>query len=248
MRGKAMSEVVLVTGGAKGIGAAVCREFAKSGYKVAINCNTSLEAAQKLKNELSAICEAEIFKCDVSSSADVENMFSQIENTLGEVTVLVNNAGIAQQALFTDITDEMWAQMLGTNLTGPFNCTRRALKNMINRKSGVIINIASMWGEVGASVEVHYSAAKAGLIGLTKALAKEVGPSGIRVNAVSPGVIETDMLCAFSEADKKALRDETPLEILGKPKDVAEAVAFLASKKARFITGQVISVNGGFVI
>ena len=164
------------------------------------------------------------------------------------MSVLVNNAGIAEQSLFTDITDDMWARMIGTNLSGAFYCSREALKNMIHEKDGVIINIASMWGEVGASTEVHYSAAKAGLIGLTKALAKEAGLSGVRVNAVSPGVVLTDMMSGFSESDKEALREETPLNILGTPDDIAQAVSFLVSDKASFITGQVISVNGGFVI
>ena len=142
----------------------------------------------------------------------------------------------------------MWQKMIGTNLTGAFNCCRSALPYMIREKCGSIINIASMWGEVGASMEVHYSAAKAGLIGLTKALAKEVGLSGITVNAVSPGVVLTDMMAQFSDEDKKVLADETPMGVLGTPEDIAAAVSFLASEKARFITGQVVSVNGGFVI
>jgi 3-oxoacyl-[acyl-carrier protein] reductase len=142
----------------------------------------------------------------------------------------------------------MWQEIIGTNLTGVFNCCRAALPNMIKNHTGVIINIASMWGEVGASCEVHYSAAKAGVIGLTKALAKEVGVSGIRVNAVSPGVIRTDMLNAFSENDLEELKNETPLMRLGTPEDIANAVEFLVSDRASFITGQVLSVNGGFVI
>lgn len=241
-------KTALVTGGAKGIGAAICRVLAENGYNVAINYNTSENKAQSLKSELSALSSVEIFKADVSISSDVDKMFSEIEKIFGGVDILINNAGVAQQALFTDITDEMWQRMIGTNLTGAFNCCRRALPFMINKKSGKIINIASMWGEVGASLEVHYSAAKAGLIGLTKALAKEEGLSGITVNAVSPGVIETDMLSSFSEEDKAVLKDETPLNKIGSVNDIAQAVAFLASDKADFITGQVISVNGGYVI
>lgn len=241
-------KTALVTGGAKGIGAAVCRALAKDGYNIALNFNTSENEAIRLKNELSAITSVEIFKADVSDSAEVKKMFSEIENIFGGVDVLVNNAGIAQQALFTDITDEMWQKMIGTNLTGAFNCCRSALPYMIREKNGSIINIASMWGEVGASMEVHYSAAKAGLIGLTKALAKEVGLSGITVNAVSPGVVLTDMMAQFSDEDKKVLADETPMGVLGTPEDIAAAVSFLASEKARYITGQVVSVNGGFVI
>ena len=241
-------KTALVTGGAKGIGAAVCRALAKDGYNIALNFNTSEKEALSLKNELSAVTSVEIFKADVSDSEQVKKMFSEIENIFGGADVLVNNAGIAQQALYTDITDEMWQKMIGTNLTGAFNCCRSALPYMIREKCGSIINIASMWGEVGASMEVHYSAAKAGLIGLTKALAKEVGLSGITVNAVSPGVVLTDMMAQFSDEDKKVLADETPIGVLGTPEDIAAAVSFLASEKARFITGQVVSVNGGFVI
>lgn len=242
------SKVALVTGGAKGIGGAICRSLAKDGLKIAVNYNNSEKEAIALKNELSQITEVEIYKCDVSDSSAVKDMFSRISKELGNVNVLVNNAGIAEQSLFTDITDEMWQKMIGTNLSGAFYCAREAAKTMISEKDGVIINIASMWGEVGASTEVHYSAAKAGLIGLTKALAKEVGLSGVRVNAVSPGVVLTDMMSGFSESDKDVLREETPLNTLGTPDDIAQAVSFLVSDKARFITGQVLSVNGGFVI
>ncbi len=241
-------KIALVTGGARGIGEAICIQLAKDGYSIALNYNNSEAEAQALKNTLSAITEVEIFKADVSDSSQVNTMFELVEKRFGGVDVLVNNAGIAQQALFTDITDEMWQRMIGVNLTGAFNCCRRALPYMINRKFGTVINVASMWGEVGASMEVHYSASKAGLIGLTKALAKEVGLSGITVNAVSPGVVLTDMMAQFSDDDKNVLVDETPMATLGKPQDIASAVAFLASENARFITGQVISVNGGFVI
>lgn len=241
-------KTVLVTGGAKGIGGAICCNFAREGYNIALNFNNSRDEAVALKEKLSSLTSVEVFKCDVSDSAQVDRMFSEIENIFGGVDVLVNNAGVAEQALFTDITDDMWQRMIGTNLTGAFNCCRRALGYMIREKSGVIINIASMWGEVGASMEVHYSASKAGLIGLTKALAKEVGLSGVRVNAVSPGVVITDMMASFSEEDKKALAEETPMGTLGSVEDVADAVSFLASDKSGFITGQVLSVNGGFVI
>lgn len=242
------SKVALVTGGAKGIGKAICRSLAKDGFKIAVNYNNSENEALALKIELSEITEVEIFKCDVSDSNAVKGMFSEISQKLGKVNVLVNNAGVAEQVLFTDITDEMWQRMININLSSAFYCSREALKNMINEKNGVIINIASMWGEVGASMEVHYSTAKAGLIGMTKALAKEVGLSGVRVNAVSPGVVLTDMMKSFSESDKDILKDETPLNALGSPEEIADAVSFLVSDKARFITGQVLSVNGGFVI
>lgn len=243
-----MNKTVLVTGGAKGIGAAICKALANDGYRIALNYNSSFERATELKNELSSVTHIEIFKADVSDSSEVERMFTEIESVFGGVDVLINNAGIAQQALFTDITDEMWQKMIGVNLTGAFNCCRRALPYMIRNKFGKIINITSMWGEVGASMEVHYSASKAGLIGLTKALAKEVGLSGITVNAVSPGVVETDMMASFSDEVKSSLADETPLGVLGTPENIASAVSFLASDKADFITGQVVSVNGGFII
>ena len=242
------NKVALVTGGARGIGKAICRALANDGFRIAVNYNNSENEAALLKEELSAMTQVEIFKCDVSDSTAVEKMFADISEKLGNINVLVNNAGIAEQVLFTDITDEMWQRMINTNLSSAFYCSREALKNMISEKDGVIINIASMWGQVGASMEVHYSTAKAGLIGMTKALAKEVGLSGVRVNAVSPGVVLTDMMNSFSESDKEILKDETPLNTLGTPEDIAHAVSFLVSEKAKFITGQVISVNGGFVI
>lgn len=241
-------KTALVTGGAKGIGEAICVGLAKDGYNIALNYNSSEKEALSLKEKLSTYTDIEIFKADVSDSQQVNTMFNEIEKHFGGVDILVNNAGIAQQVLFTEITDEMWQKMIGVNLTGAFNCCRRALPYMINQKNGSIVNIASMWGEVGASMEVHYSASKAGLIGLTKALAKEVGLSGITVNAVSPGVVLTDMMSQFSDEDKKVLADETPMGVLGIPEDIASAVSFLVSEKARFITGQVLSVNGGFVI
>ena len=242
------NKVALVTGGARGIGKAICRTLANDGFRIAVNYNNSEKDALSLKEELSAITDVEIFKCDVSDANAVKEMFFEISQKMGNVNVLVNNAGVAEQVLFTDITDEMWQRMINTNLSSAFYCSREALRNMISDKNGVIINIASMWGEVGASMEVHYSTAKAGLIGMTKALAKEVGLSGVRVNAVSPGVVLTDMMNSFSESDKENLKDETPLNSLGTPEDIAQAVSFLVSDNARFITGQVLSVNGGFVI
>lgn len=243
-------KTVVVTGGSRGIGAAICAAFAKEGYAVAVNYNKNKEKAEKLALTLSqaygvpciAVCG------DVSDSAQVSKMFDDVERLLGGVDVLVNNAGVSSQKLFTDITDEQWRECMGVNLDGAFFCSRSALPNMIRKKCGVIINISSMWGQVGASCEVHYSTAKAGLIGLTKALAKEVGPSSVRVNCIAPGVIMTDMMKSFDEATLDELREETPLNRLGTPEDIADAAVFLASDKASFITGQVLGVNGGFVI
>ena len=241
-----MKNVALVTGGAKGIGSAIVKRLINDGYKVAFTYNNSEEKAQELCAEMGEKCKA--YKLDITDSNAVKNVVSDIENTFGEIAVLVNNAGIAEQALFTDITDEMWHRMIDTNLSGAFYCSRAVLKYMINRKSGKIINISSIWGETGGSCEVHYSASKSGLMGMTKALAKEVGLSGITVNSVSPGVILTDMTSHFDEETMNALKEETPLYRIGTPEDVAGAVSFLASKDADFITGQNLSVNGGMNI
>ncbi len=241
-----MKKVALVTGGAKGIGSAVVKRLINDGYKVAFTYNNSEEKALKLCADIGVDCKA--YKLDITDSNSVNSVVSDIEKNFGEIAVLVNNAGVAEQTLFTDITDEMWHRMVETNLSGSFYCSRAVLKYMINRKSGKIINISSIWGETGGSCEVHYSASKAGLIGMTKALAKEVGLSGITVNSVSPGVILTDMTSHFDEETMNSLKEETPLNKIGTPEDVAGAVSFLASKDADFITGQNLSVNGGMNI
>ena len=240
------NKVAFITGGAKGIGSAIVKRLIKDGYKVAFTYNNSEEKANSLANEFGENCKA--YKLDITDSNAVKTIVDDIEKGFGEIAVLVNNAGVAEQALFTDITDDMWHRMIDTNLSGAFYCSRAVLKYMINRKSGKIINIASIWGETGGSCEVHYSASKSGLIGMTKALAKEVGLSGITVNSVSPGVILTDMTSHFDEETMNALKEETPLNKIGTPEDVAGAVSFLASKDADFITGQNISVNGGMNI
>ncbi len=241
-----MKKVALVTGGAKGIGSAIVKRLINDGYKVAFTYNKSEEKAFELCNDLGENCKA--YKLDITDSDAVKYVVDDIEKNFGEIAVLVNNAGIAEQALFTDITDEMWHKMIETNLSGAFYCSRAVLPYMINRKSGKIINISSIWGETGGSCEVHYSASKAGLIGMTKALAKEVGLSGITVNSVSPGMILTDMTSHFDEETINSLKEETPLNKIGTPEDVAGAVSFLASKDADFITGQNLSVNGGMNI
>ena len=244
-----MNRCVLITGASRGIGAACARAFAREGDRVVIHYHNSKESAEQLCRELiEAGCEAMTARADVSDPEAVRALFAQAESAFGTVDVLVNNAGIAHYGLFTDMTDDQWDRVIATDLGGAAHCCRAALPAMIRRHSGVIVNIASMWGEVGASCEAAYSAAKAGVIGLTKALAKEVAPSGIRVNAVSPGVIMTDMLRGFSDEELNALTDEIPLGAIGAPEDVANAVVFLASDKAKYITGQVLSVNGGMVV
>lgn len=240
---------VLITGASRGIGSQCALSFAKAGYDVALNYCRSEAKALALVKEIEAFgVKAFAVQADVADSAQVKGMFDAVRAELGTVDVLVNNAGIAHVGLLTDMTDDEWRRLIDTDLSGTFYCCRESLSDMIRVHSGVIVNIASMWGEVGASCEAAYSAAKAGVIGLTKALAKEVGPSGVRVNAVSPGVVMTDMMAGFSDEDVAALKDETPLTSLGSPEDIADAVLFLASEKARFITGQVLSVNGGMVI
>lgn len=230
---------VLITGASRGIGAACARVFAKSGYDVIINYNNSKKEALELAEEIGA----ETIRADVSDSAQVAEMFK----AAGEVDVLVNNAGISGFYMLDAMSDDEWDRLIGVNLSGVFYCTRAVLPQMLRRKSGAIVNVSSMWGICGASCETAYSASKAGVIGLTKALAKEVGPSGIRVNCVAPGAVDTDMNKKLGEDAIKELCEETPLGRLGKPEEVARAILFLADDEG-FITGQVLSPNGGLVI
>ena len=239
----------IVTGASRGIGAATALELSKLGFEVIVNYNNSEEKAnavlESIKNHGGG---GYVFKCDVSNRAEVDKMIEFAINKYNRISVLVNNAGIAQQKLFTDITQSDWFKMVNVNLGGVFNCCQSVLPSMIHFKSGKIINISSIWGTVGASCEVHYSAVKAGIIGLTKALAKEVAPSGITVNAIAPGCIMTDMLTNdFNKDTLTFLAEETPMGRLGTPLDVARAAAFLASGNADFITGQVLGVDGGFM-
>ena len=236
---------VLISGGDRGIGAAAARAFYRAGYCVAILYHCNAEAADALQKELPGVTAVQ---CNVASRASCELAFRAAEQALGRVDVLVSNAGIAQQKLFTDIAPDEWQRMLDVNLTGAFNLCQLALPGMIRRKAGRILTVSSMWGQTGGSCEVHYSAATAGLIGLTKALAKEEGPSGITVNCVAPGVIETDMMAAFTAEDKAALAEETPVGRLGSADEVAALLVFLAGEGAGYITGQVFGVNGGLVI
>lgn len=225
------------------------KAFAKEGYNVLVNFNKSENGAKELYTILNEKnFSVKLFKADISNREDVEDMVDYCIKEFGGLDVLVNNAGVSQDKLFTDITDEDWDNMMNINLKGSFYCSQVALKYMISEKKGNIINISSIWGISGASCEVHYSITKAGIIGMTKALAKEVGPSNIRVNSIAPGVINTDMLSGYNEEDIDVLVEETPLMRLGTPEDIANCAIFLASDKSNFITGQVISPNGGFVI
>ena len=235
---------ILITGGSRGIGKACVERFTKDGHQVAFIYRSSYESAHALSENTGAISVC----ADVSNAQDAKAAVDDVISALGGIDVLINNAGISQIKLFTDITDEDWDRMIGTNLSGSFYVTRAAVKYMISQKSGKIINVGSMWGKTGASCEVHYSASKAGLRGLTMALAKELGPSGITVNAIEPGVIVTEMYACLDEDTIKELSEETPLCRIGTPEDVANLAYFLASDEASFITGQIIGVDGGFAI
>lgn len=234
---------VLVTGGTRGIGRAVAEAFLQRGDRVLFLYRKSEEQAEELR-QLGAVG----YRCDLSDLSALKETCKRILAEEGSVQVLVNNAGIAQFSLLHEVTDEMWEAVRSVNYDAPFYLTRAFLLGMIRQKYGRILNISSMWGQVGASCEVAYSAAKAGVIGFTKALAKEVGPSGITVNCIAPGVVDTEMNAGLSGDTRKELKEETPLGRLGTPLDVAKACIFLSSEDGAFITGQVLGVNGGLVI
>lgn len=242
-------KTAIVTGASRGIGAACATELARNGFAVAVNYRVNKSAAESVVNAVSAAGgQAFAVKADVSVPEEVAAMFKAVKERFGSVSLLVNNAGISHIGLLQDMTDGEIRRQLEVNLMGAIVCSREAARQMIPRKSGSIINIASMWGEVGASCEAVYSACKAGIIGFTKALAKELGPSGIRVNCVSPGVIRTDMNSELTADALRELEEETPLLRIGSPEDVAKAVAFLAREESSFITGQVLPVNGGITV
>lgn len=242
-------KTAIVTGGATGIGAAVVTELCKLGYSTAIVYYRSEENALALSSGLiSAGFDAFPVKADVRDPDAVNAAVQKIFRLNGRIDVLVNNAGLAQRKLTQDVTDEEWRDLVDVNLSGPFYFSRAVLPHMIRVRAGRIVNIASMWGQVGAAMETAYSAAKAGLIGLTKALAKEAAPSGISVNCIAPGAIDTAMMQGFSAEDVEALCEEIPSGRLGTPGEVAKAVAFLAAEENAYITGQVIGVNGGLVV
>lgn len=242
-------KTAFVTGGAGGIGSAISQQLALGGYNVAIGYNNSKDAANSLKNQLEGSgCKVAAFHCDVTNTASVDSAILECINHFGQIDVLVNNAGISQQKLFTDITTREWRDMMSITIDGVFNMTKCILPSMIRRKYGRIINVSSIWGMVGASCEVHYSTAKAAVIGFTKALAKEVAPCGITVNCVAPGVIETKMNSFLCDDDITCLKEEIPAGRFGTPEEVALCVINLADEKSGYLTGQVISPNGGLIV
>lgn len=242
-------KTVIVTGASKGIGADIAMYFAEKGYNVVINYNTSAQSALLLQESLlNNGYSVMAHKANVTNKLEVDLMVKETIYKFGSVDILVNNAGIAHQSLFTEINEFDWNNIIDVNLKGVFNCCQAVLPNMIENKCGRIINISSMWGITGASCEVHYSAAKAGVIGLTKALAKEVGPSGITVNCVAPGLIDTQMNANLSEEDKKEFVSSLPVARIGTTTEIAKAVYFLASSDAGYITGQTLAVDGGMTI
>ena len=240
-------KTVLVTGGSRGIGKCIVENLARDGFNVVLNYNKSEKQAKQIQKELSEQgVNIEIYKADVSKREDVKKLVKFTLNKFKNIDILINNAGIAKLQMFNDITDQDWNEMLNTNLNSVFYTTQEVLPNMIHNKNGCIINISSIWGVVGASCEVAYSVSKAGINGMTKSLAKELGLSNIRVNAIAPGVIDTEMNSNLDNAIKEEIKNETPLNKIGKPIDIYRCVKWLIEDE--FTTGQIISPNGGYVI
>ncbi len=244
-----MAKVVLITGASRGIGKAEAEKFARQGYQVIANFNRSEKEMKTFSDSMQKQGLALIpIQADVSNAEEAQKMVDETLRQFGHIDVLICNAGIARQGLLTDFTPEDWRMIMSVNLDSVFYCCRAALPSMIRRQKGCIITTSSIWGITGASCEVPYSAAKAGVIGLTKALAKEAGPSGIRVNCIAPGVIDTQMNGNLTAEVLEELREETPLCQIGTPEQIADCAYFLAEDAASFLTGQVISPNGGFLI
>lgn len=242
-----MKKTAIVTGGSKGIGASIVKILAEEGFNVVLNYNKSEELAKKIQEECTQKgYSVEIYKADVTKREKTKKLVEFAISKFGNIDVLVNNAGISQIKLFTDITDEDWNNMINTNLNSVFYMTQEVAKNMIHNKKGCIINISSIWGVTGASCEVHYSVAKAGVDAMTKSLAKELGPSGIRINSIAPGIIDTSMNRDLSKEELKQIEEEIPLERIGRTKDIAKCVKWLIEDE--YTTGQIISINGGWNI
>ena len=240
-------KTVIVTGGSRGIGAAIVKELAKEKYNVVLNYNHSEEAAKQIQKELEEQnIKIEIFKADVSKREEVKELVKFTLDRYKNIDVLINNAGIDQIKPFMDITDEEWNNIMQVNLNSVFYCSQEVLENMIHNKNGCIINISSIWGRIGASCEAHYSASKAAIDGLTKALAKEMGPSNIRVNSIAPGIIETEMNKDLSEEELQEIINQIPLGRIAKPEEIAKSIKWLIEDN--YVTGQVISIDGGWNI
>lgn len=244
-----MNRTVLVTGASRGIGRAAAELFARRGYNVVLGCNRHKRQALEFSEQLNAAgLQTAVLQGDLSQPQEAEALVQGAAELFGGLDVLVNNAGISRTGLFTDFTPAQWREVQAVNLDSVFYCARAAAKLMIPRQAGSIVNVSSIWGVTGASCEAAYSASKAAVIGLTKALAKELGPSSIRVNCVAPGVVDTEMNASLGEAVLDGLAEETPLGRIGRPEEIAAAIFFLAGEEASFITGQILGVNGGFLI
>ena len=242
-----MNKVIIVTGGSRGIGASTVKLLAKDYNKIILNYNKSEEAAKRIQKELeNENIKIDIIKADVSKKADVLAMISYVIEKYHRIDVLINNAGISQERLFTDINDEEWNEIIDVNLNSVYYCTKAVIPYMIQRKSGCIINISSIWGVTGGSCEVGYSTSKAAIIGFSKALAKEMGPSNIRINCIAPGIIDTDMNKNLNENDIEAIKEEIPLNRIGVSADIAKCAKWLIEDN--YTTGQVININGGWYI
>lgn len=242
-----MSKVVIITGASRGIGRELAKQLSIDGFSVIANYNNSYNDALQLKQELNTINkDIDIFKADVSNRSDVKELINFALNKYGKIDILINNAGISRTQLFQDVSDEDWNNIINTNLYSAFCVTQECLPTMINQKSGCIINISSVWGIVGSSCESIYSISKAGIDAMTKSLAKELGPSNIRVNSIAPGFIDTDMNKSYSEEELNSIKSETPLGKIGTPYNIAQCVKWLIEDS--FTTGQIISINGGWII
>lgn len=241
-------KTVLVTGSSRGIGKAIALAFGRAGCNVVLNASKSIVQLEETKTLLEKQNIPTLaLLADVSDYETCRELFAEIEKKFGSVDILVNNAGISHIGLFTDMTPAQWQRILSVNLESALNCTHLAVPSMVHKKNGVIINISSMWGEVGASCEAVYSASKGAINAFTKAMAKELGPSNIRVNAISCGVIDTEMNACFSQEERQALAEEIPLMRFGKPEEVGDLAVFLASQRAKFLTGKIITLDGGMI-